>query len=114
MAQVVVWARHEHLDRHRAALSDAIHGAVMAALDYPADKRFHRFVGLADEDFVYPSDRGGEARRRLITELFDRLQQEIGIAPHGVEITITETPRVNWGIRGRNAADLDVGYRVDV
>ena len=129
MAQVVVWARHEHLDRHRAALSDAIHGAVMAALDYPADKRFHRFVGLADEDFVYPSDRGEdytiieislfsgrseEARRRLITELFDRLQQEIGIAPHSVEITITETPRVNWGIRGRNAADLDVGYRVDV
>lgn len=60
------------------------------------------------------SGRSEEARRRLITELFDRLQQEIGIAPHSVEITITETPRVNWGIRGRNAADLDVGYRVDV
>ena len=38
MAQVVVWARREHLDRHRSALSDAIHGAVMAALDYPPDK----------------------------------------------------------------------------
>ena len=97
MAQVVVWARREHLDRHRPALSDAIHGAVMAALDYPPDKRFHRFVGLDAEDFVHPPDRGTdytiieisifagrseEARRRLIAELFDRLQQEIGIDPH--------------------------------
>ena len=129
MAQVVVWARREHLDRHRPALSDAIHGAVMAALDYPPDKRFHRFVGLDAGDFVHPPDRGTdytiieisifagrseEARRRLIAELFDRLQQEVGIDPHSVEITITETPRVNWGIRGRNAADLDLGYRVDV
>ena len=50
----------------------------------------------------------------MIAELFDRLQQEVGTDPHSVEITITETPRVNWGIRGRNAADLDLGYRVDV
>ncbi len=101
----------------------------MAALDYPADKRFHRFVGLDAEDFVYPPDRGDdytiieislfsgrseEAKRRLITELFERLENDAGTPAHSVEITITETPRVNWGIRGQNAADLSLGYRIDV
>ena len=110
MAQVVVWARREHLDRHRPALSDAIHGAVMAALDYPPD----RGTDYTIIEISILAGRSEEARRRLIAELFDRLQQEVGIDPHSVEITITETPRVNWGIRGRNAADLDLGYRVDV
>jgi 4-oxalocrotonate tautomerase family enzyme len=129
MAQVVVWGRREHLDAHRQELSDAIHASVMTALDYPAEKRFHRFVGLAAEDFVYPADRGEdytiieislfagrseEARRRLIAELFDHLHRDVGLDPHSVEITITETPQVNWGIRGQNAADLSLGYRVDV
>jgi phenylpyruvate tautomerase PptA (4-oxalocrotonate tautomerase family) len=129
MAQVVVWGLRRHLEAHRVALSDAIHGAVMATLDYPVEKRFHRFVGLDTEDFVFPPDRGSDytiieisifagrsedARRRLIEALFEGIHREVGIDPHSVEITITETPRVNWGIRGRNAADLDLGYRVDV
>jgi 4-oxalocrotonate tautomerase family enzyme len=129
MAQIVIWGHANALARRRDALSDAIHGAVMAALDYPPDKRFHRFVGLHDADFRHPEDRGDDytiveismfegrseaAKRSLIDELFARIEAEVGIPPHSVEITITETPRVNWGIRGRNAADLELGYRVDV
>ncbi len=129
MAQVVVYGHRERLSRHRAALSDAIHGAVMAALDYPAEKRFHRFLGLDAEDFVHPADRGedytiieislfagrtDEAKRRLIAELFTRIEDAAGIAPHSVEITLTEAPKLNWGIRGQNAADLDLGYKVEV
>ncbi len=101
----------------------------MAALAYPPDKRFHRFVALSDDDFVYPADRGEDytiveismfagrsdaAKRALIRELFTRLQTEVGLDPQSVEITITETPRVNWGIRGLNGADLELGYSVDV
>lgn len=56
MAQVVVWGRRPLIDERRTALSDAIHGAVMAALDYPLEKRFHRFVGLDAENFVHPAD----------------------------------------------------------
>ena len=129
MAQIVIWGHRTPLDLRRDALSDAIHGAVMAALDYPPEKRFHRFVGLDDGDFRHPADRGDdytivevslfegrsdEAKRRLIDELFARIEAEAGIPSHSVEITLTETPRVNWGIRGRNAADLELGYRVDV
>ena len=129
MAQVIVYGRRTSIDARRQQLSDAIHGAVVAALDYPAEKRFHRFVGLDAADFVYPEDRGDdytiievsmfegrstEAKRELIRQLFDRIAAEVGIAPHSVEITITETPKVNWGIRGVNAEDLALGYRVDV
>ena len=129
MAQVIVYGRRTSIDARRQQLSDAIHGAVVAALDYPAEKRFHRFVGLDAADFVHPEDRGddytiievsvfegrsAEAKRELIRQLFDRIAAEVGIAPHSVEITITETPKVNWGIRGVNAEDLALGYRLDV
>ena len=129
MAQVVVYGHREALNARRQLLSDAIHHAVMAALEYPADKRFHRFIALDAEDFVHPPDRGSDytiieismfegrtvaARRRLITELFSRIESEAGVAPHSVEITITETPKVNWGIRGVNAADLSLGYTVNL
>ena len=129
MAQVTVFARRATIDRHRDALSDAIHGAVMSALAYPPEKRFHRFIGLDPADFVYPSDRGDEytiievslfegrsveAKRALIAELFDRIEAATGIAPHGIEITLFETPKVNWGIRGVNGADLALGYTVEV
>lgn len=129
MAQVVVYGRRESLTQRRAALSTAIHQAIMAALDYPREKLFQRFITLDAEDFLYPEDRGTEytiieismfegrseaAKRALIAELFTRVEAEAGIRPHSLEITITETPKVNWGIRGANAADLALGYRVDV
>ncbi|WP_144712313.1 tautomerase family protein [Curtobacterium pusillum] len=129
MAQVVVWSSREFLAGRREQISDAVHGAVMAAWDYPAEKRFHRFVPLDPEDFVHPPDRGPQytiveisafagrtesAKRALIAELFVRLETGAGIPPHSLEITLTETPKVNWGIRGANAADLELGYRVEV
>jgi phenylpyruvate tautomerase PptA (4-oxalocrotonate tautomerase family) len=129
MAQVVIWGHRSALAGRRNAVTNAVHGAIMAALQYPPEKRFHRFVLLDDEDFVHPEDRGidytiieismfegrSEATKRaLIDELFRRLEQEAGVPPVSLEITITETPRVNWGIRGGNAADLALGYRVDV
>jgi phenylpyruvate tautomerase PptA (4-oxalocrotonate tautomerase family) len=40
------------------------------------------------------------AKRALIVELFTRVEAQAGISPHSLEITITETPKVNWGIRG--------------
>lgn len=129
MAQVVVYGRRGSLAQRRTALSDAIHEAIMLALDYPPEKKFQRFISLDADDFIYPADRGPDytiieismfegrsenAKRTLIAELIDRVRTKAGIEPHSLEITITETPKVNWGIRGQNAADLTLGYRVDV
>lgn len=129
MAQVVVFGLRSSLEAHRAALSNAIHGAIMEALNYPPEKRFQRFIGLDPSDFIYPEDRGpnytiieismfegrsSAAKRTLISELFARIEFAAGIPPHSIEITITETPKANWGIRGQNAADLALDYKVEV
>ncbi|MFJ4285716.1 tautomerase family protein [Paenarthrobacter nicotinovorans] len=129
MAQVIVYGHRSSIEQRREALSSAIHGAIVTTLDYPPEKKFQRFISLSDVDFIHPDDRGGDytiieismfegrteqAKRNLIADLFARIESEAGIKPHSVEITITETPRVNWGIRGVNAADLSLNYQVNV
>lgn len=129
MAQIKVFARRQTIERHRAALSEAIHRAVMQALAYPAEKRFHRFIGLEAEDFLYPDDRSEsyliveigmfegrstEAKKALISGIFANVTEATGIAAQDVEITIFETPRGNWGIRGVPGDELALGYVVSV
>lgn len=129
MAQIKIFARRETIARHRTALSQAIHAAVMQALAYPAEKRFHRFIGLDAEDFLHPADRSesyliveiglfegrsAEAKKALIRGIFANVAEATGIAAQDVEITIFETPRANWGIRGVPGDELALGYTVAV
>lgn len=57
--------------------------------------------------------RSADAKKLLIMQLFQNIES-IGIAPHSVEITIFETPKENWGIRGQHAPNLALNYKVDV
>jgi phenylpyruvate tautomerase PptA (4-oxalocrotonate tautomerase family) len=129
MSQVKVYGLKAHIDQHAAQLSEIIHSCIVEAFNFPADKRFHRFIGLSPEHFYYPADRGEqytiieisvfegrtvEAKKRLIRLLYKRLASELQIPPHSVEITIFETPRHNWGIRGQPGDELALNYRVEV
>lgn len=129
MAQVKIYGLADQLRPVQAALSEAVHGAVMAALAHPPDKRFPRFFPLDRDDFLFPHDRSErytiveismfagrslDAKRRLIGELYRRVQAGTGIEPVDLEITITETPRHDWGIRGVSGDELTLGYRVEV
>ena len=58
--------------------------------------------------------RSVETRKQLIRLLFERLQARLGIAPEDVEITITLTPRHDWGIRGLPGDELGLSYKVEV
>lgn len=58
--------------------------------------------------------RSEASKRKQIQTLFDNLKHMAGIEPQDVEITLYETPRVNWGIRGMNGEDLALGYAVRV
>lgn len=128
MAQVKVYGLREHLEPIKASLSDVIHTCVVEALSYPPEKRFHRFFPLAAEDFYYPEDRSPgytiveismfegrsvEAKKRLLRLLFERARSELAMEPADLEVTITETPRHNWGIRGRPGDELLLGYDVE-
>jgi phenylpyruvate tautomerase PptA (4-oxalocrotonate tautomerase family) len=95
----------------------------------PPEKKFHRFIGLEQSHFVFPDDRSAnytiieismfegrsiEAKKNLIRLLFQNIEKEAKIAPHDVEITLQESPKHNWGIRGCCGDELALGYKVDV
>ena len=124
MTQVKIHGIKDYLNPIKQQLSDAIHSCVTEALQYPADKRFHRFFPLDKSDFYYPSgcsDRYTiiefsmfEGRsEQLIRMLFERLQP-LGISPQDLEITIFETPKHNWGFRGLPGDEHELNYKVDV
>ena len=129
MAQIKIYGLREHLAPLRARISDTIHSRVMDALAYPQDKRAHRFFPLEREDFYAPAGRthgytiieismfegrSVEAKKRLIRLLFERLERECGIGPADVEVTITETPKHNWGFRGFPGDEHALDYKVEV
>ncbi|MFM6905208.1 MAG: tautomerase family protein, partial [Acinetobacter tjernbergiae] len=81
------------------------------------------------EDFIYPNDRSEHyliieismfegrtitAKKHFIQTIFSNIQQQCGISPQDIEITIFETPKSNWGIRGQNADELQLNYQVNV
>lgn len=53
-------------------------------------------------------------KKGLLRLLFTRLETELNISPNDVEITIFETPRCNWGIRGLPGDELQLNYKVEV
>jgi phenylpyruvate tautomerase PptA (4-oxalocrotonate tautomerase family) len=131
MAQVKIYGLASRLNPVKAALSQAIHACVVEALQFPQDKRAHRFFPLQTEDFYIPGGQGRsdrytiieislfegrtvEARKRLIHLLFERITAATGISAADVEITLTETPRHNWGFRGQTGDEVGLDYKVNV
>jgi len=128
MTQVKIYGINDYLNPIKQQLSDAIHSCVVEALEYPLDKRFHRFFPLDKSDFYYPIGRSNrytiiefsmlegrsvETKKKLIRLLFERLQA-LGISSQDLEITIFETPKHNWGFRGLPGDEHELNYKVDV
>jgi phenylpyruvate tautomerase PptA (4-oxalocrotonate tautomerase family) len=129
MAQVKIFGLRTHLNPIKTRLSDVIHSCLVDALKLPAEKRFHRFFSLDNDDFVYPADRtqaytiieismfegrSVEAKKGLIRLIIARLGAELNIRSQDVEITIFESPRHDWGIRGLPGDELGLDYKVEV
>jgi len=129
VSQVKIYGMREHLDPVKKALSDVIHSCVVEALQFPAEKRAHRFFPLAPEDFYFPASasprytiieismfegRAIETKKSLIRLLFARIGERCDRKPNEIEVTITETPRHNWGFRGQPGDEVGLSYKVDV
>ncbi len=129
MAQVTVYSRKAHLDAVKDAVSDAIQNCLVDAYGLPEDKRFHRFIGLGDDDMRHPEDRTEkymiieisgfegrsiEAKKKLIRLLFERVTKAAGASSNALEITLFETPKHNWGSRGVPGDELPINYKVEV
>lgn len=129
MAQIKIYGEQSVLKSIRDPLSRVVHSCAMDALGLPGDKRFHRFFALDSGDFIYPEDRSErytiievslfegrsiEAKKAFIRLLYERAKAELGLEAVDLEVTIFETPRANWGIRGLPGDELTLGYKVEV
>lgn len=129
MAQIKVFGLKESLNPIKSKLSDVIHSCLVDAFRMPLDKRFHRFFSMDREDFYYApgrtirytiieismfEGRSVETKKKLIQLLFQRIEDTFQISPQDIEITITETPKSNWGIRGLPGDELELNYKVNV
>jgi len=129
MSQVKIYGVRSHLRPILGRVSDVVHSCVVDALQYPQDKRAHRFILLEPEEFYYPAGRTEkytilefsmfegrtvEAKKALIRLLFERFESELGVGPNDLEMTIFETPRHNWGFRGLPGDEHSLNYRVEV
>jgi phenylpyruvate tautomerase PptA (4-oxalocrotonate tautomerase family) len=129
MPQVKIFGLREHLEPKRFALSHAIHSALIEAIGTPEEKRFQRFIFLEPKNFIFPSDRTNSytiieiimfegrskaSKKNLIRLLYQKIADTVEINPQDLEITILESPRANWGIRGIPGDELDLSYKVDV
>ncbi|MEM9164601.1 MAG: tautomerase family protein [Cyanobacteria bacterium P01_F01_bin.4] len=137
MPQVKVYGLQRTVSPLQTALSDAIHNSLMAVFKTPFEKRFQRFIWLADEDFVFPRDRVSagsagrtdyytiieislftgrsvETKKQLIRQLYAQVAAATPITPQDLEITLFESPPSNWGIRGVLGDELTLSYPVNL
>jgi len=58
-------------DPLKGRLSDLINACMVKALQFPPNKRAHRFFPMEREDFYYPEGRSVEAKKKLMHLLFE-------------------------------------------
>lgn len=129
MSQIKIYGLRTHLNPIREKLSDVLHRCVVTAFEYPENKRAHRFFHLEKEDFYYPEGRSDkytiieislfegrskESKKYLYRLIFERFEKELQIMPNDVEITLSETPLHNWGIRGKPGDELSFDYKISI
>jgi phenylpyruvate tautomerase PptA (4-oxalocrotonate tautomerase family) len=113
----------------RQQLFQAVHDALMETFRIPDDDRTQRIVEHEPENFEIPPGsssrytlieitafpgRSAEAKRRLFRALVRGLGA-IAIDPMDVSVVILEPTLESWGVRGgHSAADVDLGFSLDV
>lgn len=127
---IVVYGIRDKLDPIKSKLSEVIHGCMQSVLGMPEDKRAHRFIPMAKEDFYYPGGRSdaytvieinmmagrqAETQKSLIKALFQEIERQLSISPVDIEITIKEQKPHCWGFRGITGDEAkDLKYKVNI
>lgn len=127
MVQIKVYALADKLNPVKRELSNIIHASVIEVLQVTPEKRFHRFFPLEKSDFYYPTDRSDnyliieismfdgrsvEIKKQLIRLLIKNINEILNVPVYDIEITIFETPKYNWGIRGLPGDELILNYKI--
>jgi len=129
MPLVRIEIRRGRTPAEKRALMEAIHSALVEALQIPDWDRTQRLIEHEAEDFEIPPGkterytlieitmfpgRSLDAKRRLYRALVQNLGA-LGIAASDTFIVLHEPPMENWGIRGGvPASEVEIGFKVDV
>jgi phenylpyruvate tautomerase PptA (4-oxalocrotonate tautomerase family) len=111
-----------------AALIDAVYQAQLVALKVPEDDKQIRYLEYKPEHFPVPPSktenytlveiqifpgRSLDAKRKLFSEIAWRFG-ELGIQPNDITIILHEPSLDNWGVGGKPASEVNLGFRLDV
>lgn len=129
MAQIKIYGLKETLNPIKGKLSDVIHSCIVDVLQFPPEKRAHRFFPLEPDDFYYPvgrteayiiievmmiKGRAVETKKQLIRTLFERIHAQCAIGLQDIEIAILEAPKSDWGFRGKTGDEVALNYKIEV
>jgi len=128
MSQFKVYGQRQVLVPLREALSDVLHSCAVDVLGLPADKRFHRFFPMEPADFPTPpgrterytivevllfAGRSVATKKAFYSRLYRDFADTLQIGPADLEVTLLESPRHDWAIRGLPGDELELAYRVE-
>ena len=114
---IVIYGIKDSLNPIKSRMSTVLHGCLMASLGLPQHKRFHRFIPMDRDDFVYSVEDGRtdaytvleinlmegrekETIKSLIKSIFRQFEVQLGISTTDVEIIVQQQPSHCWGFRG--------------
>lgn len=131
MPSTVIEVRRSYVPSEEVAIIDAVHDALVTAFRIPEKDKHVRLIAHEPHRFATPPDlaepdratmvtidcfagRSADTKRRLYAEVVRRLSA-LGVPADHVTIVVRDLHAENWGIRGgHSAADLDLGFEVQV
>ena len=120
MPLVKVEIRKGKSEKHRKAILDGIHDALVQAVKIQDYDRFQRIYELDEASFEIPEaktnnvtlieitmfpGRSLEVKKALYKAINDNLAQNPGVDGNDITIVLYEPPLENWGMRGGKLAD---------
>lgn len=129
MPQVRIETRDHWLKGRHEALFDAIQAAMVEAIKIPEDDRCYRLVTYDEAHFPSVPGHGDRftiieialfqgrsmaAKRNMYAAIARNLKAALDLEPHDLRVVLEEAPRDNWGIDGKPASEIDLGFKVEV
>lgn len=129
MPQVRIETRDHWLNGRHEALFDAIQAAMVEAIKIPEDDRCYRLVTYDEAHFPLVPGHGDRftiieialfqgrspaAKRNMYAAIARNLKAAFGLDTHDIRVVLEEAPRENWGIDGKPASEIDLGFKIEV
>ena len=129
MPQVRIETRDHWLNGRHEALYDAIQAAMVEGIKIPEDDRCYRLVeydaahfptvpGKSDRFIIIEialfAGRSMAAKRTMYAAICRNLKAAFGLESGDIRIVLEENSRENWGMGGKPASEIDLGFKVEV